>query len=91
LGGVRFLGGIERALQLRYRVGLSDGMSLMSGLPILRLPLGENPSPEDLRARHDRRALRGVEADMAGAIEALDRIEDSDAVGRGNRHRDLWF
>ena len=45
LGGVRFLGGVERALQLRYAVGLSGGLAEMSGLPVLRLPLPENPSP----------------------------------------------
>ncbi len=45
LGGVRFLAGIETALQTRWRHGMSDNLVLMSGLPILRLPVPENPRP----------------------------------------------
>ena len=39
LGGVRFLGAIETALQTRYNTGINEGLAVQSGLPILRLPL----------------------------------------------------
>ncbi len=91
LGGVRFLGGIERALQLRYRVGLSDGLTTMSGLPVLRLPLGENPSPEPFDPVMIEDLFQGIEADMAGALASLDAIADTDAVGVEIDAADLWF
>jgi hypothetical protein len=91
LGGSRFLAGIESALQLRYRVGLSDGMAVMSGLPVLRLPIGENPAPEPFEPALIAQLFEGIEADMAGAIEALDRIEDADAVALEIDTADLWF
>lgn len=91
LGGVRFLGGIERALQLRYRVGLSDGMAVMSGLPILRLPIGENPAPEPFEPAMIARLFEGVEADMAGAVEALARVRDADEAALEIDTADLWL
>ncbi len=91
LGGVRFLGGIERALQLRYRVGLSEGMAVMSGLPVLRLPIEENPSPEPFEPAMIAELFAGVEADMAGAIDALSGIGDADEVAVVIDTADLWF
>ncbi|HVG47536.1 MAG TPA: hypothetical protein VM899_05295 [Rubellimicrobium sp.] len=91
LGGVRFLAGVERALQLRYRVGLSDGLAVASGLPILRLPIGENPAPEPFEPQMIDALFQGVEADMAGALDALSGIADSDEVGVEIDTADLWF
>jgi hypothetical protein len=91
LGGVRFLGGIERALQLRYRVGLSDGLAVMSGIPVLRLPIGENPAPEPFEPVMIAELFEGIEADMAGAIASLDAIADDAAVGVAIDTSDLWF
>lgn len=91
LGGVRFLGGIERALQLRWRVGLSDGLAVLSGLPVLRLPLAENPAPEAFEPAMIATLFEGVEADMAGSIAALDAIGDTDSVGVEIDTADLWF
>lgn len=91
LGGVRFLGGIERALQLRYRVGLSDGMAVMSGLPVLRLPIEENPRPTPFEPAMVAELFQGVEADMAGAIDALSGIGDADEVAVVIDTADLWF
>lgn len=91
LGGVRFLGGLERALQLRYRVGLSDGLAVMSGLPVLRLPIGENPAPEPFAPPMIEELVLQVEADMAGALDALDGIGDGDPVLVEITTSDLWF
>lgn len=91
LGGVRFLAGIERALQLRYRVGLSEGMAVASGLPVLRLPIGENPAPKPFQPAMIDDLFRGVGSDMAGAIEALAGIRDTDEAAVEIDTADLWF
>ncbi len=41
LAGLRFLSGVERALQLRWQTGVRADWS---ELPILRLPIPENPA-----------------------------------------------
>jgi hypothetical protein len=91
LGGVRFLAGVERALQLRYDVGLSEGLALASGLPVLRLPIEENPAPDPFEPAMIDDLFRGVEEDMAGAIEALSAIRDEDEVAVEIDTADLWF
>lgn len=91
LGGVRFLGGVERALQLRYRAGLSDGLTMLSGLPVLRLPIPENPSPEPFEPAVIADLFEAVSADMAEAAGALDMIEDGDDVAVVIDMADLWF
>lgn len=91
LGGVRFLGGVERALQLRYRVGLSDGLAVASGLPVLRLPLPENPSPDPFAPDMIAGLFEGMSADMDGAVEALATIPDDAEVGVEIATQDLWF
>jgi hypothetical protein len=80
LGGVRFLRGVERALQLRWRVGMAGGVPETLGLPLLRLPVPENPAPEPFAPAMIEDLLLGVEADMAGAIEALAEVGEADAA-----------
>lgn len=91
LGGVRFLEGVERALQLRYRVGLSEGLAVASSLPVLRLPLGENPSPDPFEPGMIEALFEDVRADMAGSLEALALVGDDDAVSVRIDLDDLWF
>ncbi len=91
LGGVRFLGGVERALRLRYRVGLSDGLAVMSGLPLLRLPIPENPSPAPFEPAMIAALFEGVAADMEEARAALAGIGDDAEVAVVLRTEDLWF
>jgi len=91
LGGVRFLAGLERALQLRYAVGLSEGLAVASGVPVLGLPIAENPSPEPFEPGMIDDLFRGVESDMAGALAALSTIQDSDEVAVEIDTADLWF
>ena len=91
LGGVRFLGGIETALQLRWRVGLTDGMWSMLGLPLLRLPIPENPAPLPFEAHMIEAMFAEAVADMEGALAALDQIEDGAEVGLRLALSDIWF
>ncbi|MBP1805338.1 hypothetical protein [Rubellimicrobium aerolatum] len=91
LGGVRFLAGLERALQLRYRVGLSDGLATATGLPVLRLPLPENPRPAAFEPPMIADLFAGIGTDMAGAIDALAPIADTDEVAVAIDTADLWF
>jgi hypothetical protein len=63
----------------------------MSGLPVLRLPIEENPAPEPFEPAMIAQLFEGVEADMEGAIQALDAIGDADGVGVGIDTADLWF
>ncbi|MFC4671136.1 hypothetical protein ACFO5X_21480 [Seohaeicola nanhaiensis] len=88
LGGVRFLGAIEAALQLRWRLGLS-GRTM--DLPVLRLPVAENPTPEPF----DPHFVETLAADLLARMEAagtpLDTITDSDAVALRIDLADLWF
>lgn len=88
LGGVRFLLGIERALQTRYRYGLSGGLS---DIPVLRLSIPENPEPEPLDPGAIEALFDGITADMGGALRALDPIGDGDAVALRIDTADLWF
>jgi hypothetical protein len=91
LGGVSFLAGIERALQLRYRVGMSEGLAVMSGLPVLRLPIEENPSPEPFEPVMIEELFSLVRDDMTHAVGTLDAIQDAEAVGLEIDTADLWF
>lgn len=73
LGGVRFLRGIERSLQLRYRHGAT--LEGMLDLPVLRLPVAANPQPEPFYPGLIADIFRGVTDDMALAREALASVE----------------
>lgn len=91
LGGVRFLGGIERALQLRYATGLSGGITAAVNLPILRLPIPENPAPAPFESPMIADLFAAVSADMDAALDTLATIGDSDEVGLAIALGDLWF
>lgn len=91
LGGVRFLSGIERALQTRWRTGLSDGLTTLVDLPILRLPIAENPQPEPFEGRIIAEMFGQVGQDMAAATAVLKGIGDADLVGVMIDTADIWF
>lgn len=88
LGGVRFLRGIEGALQARWRIGLTEGMRM---LPILRLPIDENPAP----APFDPASLAAIFRDLSDAMQGVDAplrgIDDGSDVGLEIALADLWF
>ena len=91
LGGVRFLTAVERALQLRYNVGMDPDFAEMSGLPILRLPIAENPTPEPFQPALIANLFQAAILDLEDARTALDTIADDDAVAVTIDTQDLWF
>ncbi len=91
LGGVQFLAAIQTALQTRYRTGMTGGLAMMSDMPLLRLPIPENPSPEPFDPAIIDTMFAQMAADLDGAIAALDRIGDADAVGVTFDTAEIWF
>lgn len=88
LGGIRFLRAIERALQTRYRYGMS-GETM--GLPVLRLNVPPNPAPEPFDPAVVEQIFADVIADMARARTTLDSLGPDDEVGLRVALADLWF
>jgi hypothetical protein len=89
LGGVRFLGGIEAALQARWQVGLDSEMLRSLGIPLLRLPIAPNPSPDVFRPEMIDAIFAAASADMTEAARTLDGIEGE--VSLPIDVADLWF
>ena len=87
LAGLRFLGGIEAALQLRWQTGVRSDWS---ELPILRLPIPENPAARPFDAADFTTLIKGLDADMDGARAALDQLGDK-PFALDIRLADLWF
>lgn len=87
LAGIRFLRGVEGALQLRWQTGVRSDWS---ELPVMRLPIPENPAARPFRPDDLTTLLTGIGSGMAGAREALDRLGDRQ-VGLEIALSDLWF
>ena len=87
LAGLRFLGGIEGALQLRWQTGIRQDWS---ELPILRLPIPENPAARPFAPADFTALLAGLDADMDGARTALAQLGDKPFAVQINL-LDLWF
>lgn len=87
LAGLRFLSGVEAALQLRWQTGVQADWS---ELPILRLPIPENPAARPFTGADLTALLTGVGADMEAARGALETLGDQPfalEISLG----DLWF
>jgi hypothetical protein len=87
LAGLRFLGGVEAALQLRWQTGVQADWS---ELPILRLPIPENPDARAFAPADFTTLLTGLDADMEAARAALDALGDK-PFALEVRLADLWF
>ncbi|WP_112311623.1 hypothetical protein [Pseudogemmobacter bohemicus] len=87
LAGLRFLGSIEQALQLRWQVGLEADWS---ELPILRLPIPPNPNARELTGQDISDLIAGVNAGMDGTRDALGQLGTAD-FGLEIDLADLWF
>ena len=68
LAGIRFLGAVERALQLRWQVGLEADWT---ELPVLRLPIPANPEAREIKGEDITALLSGIIGDMEAARETL--------------------
>lgn len=87
LAGLRFLAGVEDALQIRWQTGVQADWS---ELPILRLPIPENPVARPFASADFTALVDGLGTRMEDARAALGQLGTQDfaleiALG------DLWF
>lgn len=87
LAGLRFLGGVEAALQLRWQTGVQADWS---ELPILRLPIPENPAARRFAAADFTALITGLDAEMEASRAALTQLGDR-PFALEIRLADLWF
>jgi hypothetical protein len=87
LAGLHFLGGVEQALQLRWQTGVKADWS---ELPILRLPIPENPNAIPFQAADFTALIRNLDADMDASRAALTQLGDK-PFALPIRIADLWF
>ena len=87
LAGIRFLSGVEGALQLRWQTGMRADWS---ELPLLRLPIPENPTARPFAANDIVDLFHRADSRMADARAALTTLGDQD-FALEIRLSDLWF
>ena len=87
LAGIRFLAGVETALQLRWQTGMRADWS---ELPILRLPIPENPAARPFAAADFVTLLTTLDARMDGSRAALAQLGAQD-FALDIAMSDLWF
>lgn len=86
--GAHFLRGVEIALQARYDYGLSEEMS---GLPLLRLGIGENPDPKPIPDGVIKTTLLAVEEELSKAKSELTNAMDAEPFVANIKLGELWF
>ncbi|MCP3971878.1 MAG: hypothetical protein GY717_16460 [Rhodobacteraceae bacterium] len=87
-GAVRFLIGIEKTLQLRYR---HNAHLEHFDIPVLRLPLPDNPDAQPFYPGMITELFGGLEADMNAARAALADLDGSTDFGLAIDITGLWF
>lgn len=87
LAGLRFLGGVEDALQIRWETGVQADWS---ELPILRLPIPENPAARAFASADFTALVDGLGTRMDDARAALDQLGTQE-VALEIALGDLWF
>ncbi|MGB8812393.1 MAG: hypothetical protein WCC57_04345 [Paracoccaceae bacterium] len=88
LGGVRFLAVVEHSLQQRWKIGLTDSMTM---LPFLRLPIAENPNPAAFDPAVIGQVFRDASAGMDAARAPLAEIPETSDFTVEISLADLWF
>jgi hypothetical protein len=94
IGGLHFLGAVERALQLQWRTGadqVTGNAGDTLGLPFLRLPVPPNPAPEPFQGALITQLFTDIDADMAAARTALATLPAGEDFGLELTFSDLWF
>lgn len=91
LGGVRFLGTVETALQTLYATQINRDMAENSGLPFLRLPVGQNPEAAPFDPAMVAALFETALTELDSSLAALDTITDADAVAVTLDTADIWF
>ncbi|MCX8997065.1 hypothetical protein NOF55_08085 [Rhizobiaceae bacterium BDR2-2] len=88
LGGLEMLAAVEEALQARWRIGLSEDLAW---LPLMRLPIPENPVPEPFDPAVVAESFRKAIAGAASAEASLAQIPDDSSFKLEIDTADLWF
>ncbi len=88
LGALRFLGSIEAALQARWYAGVSQSLLM---LPVMRLPIPENPAPGPFDAALVTRLFTDISARMNAARAPLLAIPADADFGVEIDFSDIWF
>lgn len=94
IGGLHFLGAVERALQLQWRTGadqVTGNAGDTLGLPFLRLPVPRNPAPDPFSGTLISQLFTDIDADMAAARTALATLPQGEEFGLDLTFSDLWF
>jgi hypothetical protein len=87
-GGLEFLRAVEIGLQTRWRLGVNDSLGI---LPILRLPVPENPNPAPTDPAFVATFFTEVAARMEAARLPLEEIAATDDFALVIDLADLWF
>jgi len=105
LGMIEFVQSIEHLSQSLYRYGLRTHRDIFSRLPIARLPVDENPKPEQISYGDVRRILQTLlddlersEQTLAGVKSASVKVPinfgqirlDLDGDGKADENEELW-
>ena len=88
LGGVQFLRAIEGSFQERWAMGLTDRLGL---LPLLRLPVADNPSPTAFEPAAIVTLFAHAEARFVAAEITLASLPDTSGFALEIDLDDLWF
>jgi hypothetical protein len=94
IGGLHFLGAVERALQLQWRTAadqVAGNAGDTLGLPFLRLPVPPNPAPEPFQGALITQLFTDIDADMTAARAALATLPAGEEFGMELTFADLWF
>lgn len=78
LGTVQFIRGVERLGQSLYRYGAAPQLGTMLEVPFLRLPVPNNPNPEQITYEKLRSVFRDLLADLKLSEQTLAAIKSDD-------------
>lgn len=88
LGAVQFLHAIEGTFQTRWAYGMTDRSGL---LPLLRLPLDDNPAAKAFEPPVVAQIFTEAEAGLSHAIATFSTLPDSSTASLALNLGDIWF
>jgi hypothetical protein len=94
IGALHFLAGIEGALQRQWQTGMDQTLGDVGaelGIPLLRLPVPPNPTPQPFSGVLVSRLFADLDADMQAARTALDTLPPDKEFGLDISFSDIWF
>lgn len=88
LGAVQFLRAIEGSFQTRWTYGMTDRSGM---LPLLRLPLDDNPAAKPFAPPVVAQIFTKAEADLSRAIATFSTLPDTSPAALELNLGDIWF